>query len=339
MLTVEERPNIPVPMPGFIAPGAGPEAQAIKQAGRAHKDSITYSNQGQVSLEEAIGKTCGFMQIWGRKGGDSNVVACLSIPLIGFDGTDTRSQQLCGLEILKGIEDDDTTIRNYGDHKFLVAIETPLGADAILKKVLEARNKPTENYFPRYRDALTELNTSLNANLVDVPEGEERPFVDIFEGKTEALIRAFQPGKPNNHYFHWGYVEEEGEFVGINPDNNRQTLRQLAENNLVAETGEMLTDAAEDLIGNLGRNRFIIQLDFGIDADCFGDSINAQQEEDESELIAGIDVSALEAVLENDTMTRYFSGGGAGCFRGAYDSEEYCHKCKESKTAGDCKCQ
>ena len=195
MLTLETRDGMSVPMMDCTAPNAGPEALAIKERGRALKRArLTIPGQRDNELEDAIDACKGFIQIWARKGGNSNVVACLSTPLLGFDASDTKKQQQCGLDILQRIQKfaEVETPKSYGSYNFTVSFKTELDIQTILEEVLEARNIPIETHFPQQTDNQQKLNEILHERLIDLPEGAEKPFVDIYECRTAALRRAFQ---------------------------------------------------------------------------------------------------------------------------------------------------
>lgn len=336
MFTLEARENVPVDMLCITAPNAGPAALAIQETARTFKETrLTIPGQRDMDLENAIENCKGFIQIWARKSGDSNVIACLSSPLLGFDASDTRKQQQCGLDILHRIQEfaEVEIPNNYGSYNFTVDFKTELSIQTILEEILKARNTPIETHFPEQKANQQKLNEILHEQLIDPPEGAERPFVDIYEGRTAALRRAFQYN--GNYFFHWGYVEEDGEFIGINPDNKKQTLRQLADGSPVPETAELLIDAGKFMAGNCGENRIFVQVAFGIDARCFNDSINAQQVISES---TGSYQITLESTSLINTET-YTTGGGEIYFGRVYDTEQYCQKCKKSTKENKCECK
>lgn len=341
-LQLETLRQAPIEMIFCPAPGAGIEAQQIWDKGTASfgvnvmdgpLPQITPDNTA-IDLQTATRHSFGFVGMWGRKGGDSKVVACLSTSLLGFDGTDPKRQQECGLDILGRIAGVDTKVTNYGDHKYVAFLETDLDPAEMVKRVLEAEATFIGSYFPRVREAQQELTQMRQAELIDLPD--RQPFVEIFDGEVSTLKRAWEPN--GNHYFEWGYQEEDGDLYAINPDNSKQSLSSLIEGSPLGETSKMLTDIGDFITGERGKNRFVIQLDFGEDAACSNVAINAQQDIASPLNLLPEDVDTTEnseSSLLSISSIRHASGGGGNYETHSFD---YCGTCKMSKSENKCMC-
>lgn len=331
------QPKTPIKMVFCQAPGAEEKGQEIYDRGLASwgvnvmEEAIPQipvdSDDVQIDFETAKRHSFGFVEVWGRKAVNSNVVACLSTWLAGFDGSDPKKQAECGLDILRRIvPPDDATSQPYGEHKYVVFLETDLDAETIVRRDLDAQAELIGKHFPRFRDAQNRLTLIRQAQIIDL-EGR-KPFVDIFEGEVSALKRPWEDN--DNEYYEWGYEDEEGDLFGINPDSKKQSLSSLIVGSPLEETRDMLTDISNFLKGEHGKNRFVIQLDFGEDASCSNTAINAQQ----NTPISVVDILNLvtgEFVFQNTSLIPYLP----------FDiyKPNNCQECKKNKNKNECNCE
>lgn len=335
------QPQAPIKMVFCQAPGAETEAQEIYRRGLAtwgvnvleHPIPQISIDDTQIDLETAKRHSFGFVEMYGRKGGNSTVVACMSNWLVGFDTTDPGRQAQAGLDILRRIvPPDDAQDKKYGEHKYVVFLETDLDSETLLRRVLDAQTELIPKHFPRFRDAQEELSVIRQAQLLDLED--RKPFVEIFEGEVSTLKRPWQDN--DNEYYEWGYEEEDGDLFGINPDNKKQSLASLSAGSPLEETKDMLTDINNFLKGAHGRNRFVVQIDFGEDAACSNVAINAQQNIT-LEKISGIETTNLFLGSKFKVLPlTYFASGGGGSY--TKESSDYCQKCKKSKKDNGCNC-
>lgn len=331
----------PIKMCFFKPPSGAVESQRIYRRGVATTrdgiviDGIPQSPKDEViSIQIAKEHSFGFVEMWGRKAGNSTVIACLSNWLVGFDGTDPVKQRECGLAILERIAGIDTRIVDYGEHKSVAFLETDLDAETMVRRVLDSQTELIGESFPRYAGAQAGLTITRSAQLIDLQE--RKPFVDIFEGEVSALKRPWEDN--DNEYYEWGWGKKGDNFVAISQDNTEYTLDMLIATATVAETGQTLKDIGDFLKGEYGRNRFAIQLDFGEDASCSNTAINAQK--DTSGSIFGSDQiifgSALQITTESPTIQ------ASPAFYPGWiheQSKEYCQKCKKNTSENKCDCK
>ena len=341
---IKERP---IDMLCHEAPNAGPEAHETWAAGLDQKAKMVTLKEKSLEipltvderLKVAINDSFGFVVLWGKRAGNSTAVACLSNGLIGFDGQDPQKQRECGVDILRRIISlDDSTEKDYGPHKRVVFIETDLDEETMLKRFVDSQAEPTYKYFPELQEEEQLLDSYRHQQLINLEPGIHRPFIDVSQGRTTPLIKAYQNN--GKKYFEYGYEEREDEFIGINLDGNEQPLRELYERATLEVTGEMLRDIAKFLEGQRGKNRFVLQLDFGADAACCNMAFNAQQNvftsqtsilslnswKPESEDIISDEIRLNPYILEFQRKNK----------NEANDSKNYCREHKMNKSECNC---